>query len=78
MEQNPTGQGDQQPSATQPTAGPEQKKSSNKILLIIIAVVVVLGVVALVGGYFVMRSRQIENFGKSRSKDRGKYAGKSD
>ncbi|MCX6766995.1 MAG: hypothetical protein NT170_04475 [Candidatus Moranbacteria bacterium] len=56
MEQNPTGQGNQQPSAPPPTNQPVQKKSSNKVVLIIVAVVVVLGVVALAGGYFVMKS----------------------
>jgi hypothetical protein len=53
MEQNPTGQEEGKESGQQPVA---QGKSSNKILLIIVAVVVVLGIVALVGGYFVMRS----------------------
>ena len=64
MEQNPTEQGEQKESvqqpAAQPTAGPQQKKSSNKIILIIVAVVVVLGVVALAGGYFVMRSIKVK------------------
>jgi hypothetical protein len=48
MDQNPTGQGQQ------PIQSPQ--KSGNKIVLIIVAVVVVLGIVALVGGYFVMKS----------------------
>lgn len=65
MEQNPTEQGGQTPQQqpVQPTQPPVQQpspgqpqKSSNKIVLIIVAIVVVLGIVALVGGYFVMRS----------------------
>jgi hypothetical protein len=56
MEQNPTGQGEQKPPAAPPAGQPAQTKSSNKILLIIVSVVVVLGVIALVGGYFVMKS----------------------
>jgi type II secretory pathway pseudopilin PulG len=56
MEQNPTGQGEQQPPVAPPANQPVQGKSSNKIVLIIVAVVVVLGIIALVGGYFVMRS----------------------
>jgi hypothetical protein len=60
MEKNPTGQREQKESvqqpAAQPTAEPQQKRSSNKVVLIIVAVVVFLGIVALAGGYFVMRS----------------------
>lgn len=59
MEQNPTGQPEQQPAsptpAPQPSAPQSPKKSSNA-LVIIIVVVVVLGIAALVGGFFVMRS----------------------
>jgi hypothetical protein len=50
MEQNSTDQGGQQ----QPVQPP--KKSSNKTVLIIVAVVVVFGIIALAGGYFVMKS----------------------
>jgi hypothetical protein len=64
MEQNPTDQGgqEQQPvqppqQPVQPSSGqPPQKKSNTNTVLIIVAIVVVLGIVALVGGYFVMRS----------------------
>ncbi|MCX6762372.1 MAG: hypothetical protein NT093_01165 [Candidatus Moranbacteria bacterium] len=64
MEQNPTEQGgqEQQPvqpqqQPVQPSSGqPPQKKSNTNTVLIIVAIVVVLGIVALVGGYFVMRS----------------------
>jgi hypothetical protein len=50
MEQNPTEQGGQQ----QPVQTPQKK--SNKTVLIIVAVVIVFGIVALVGGYIVMKS----------------------
>jgi len=62
MEQNPTGQEGQQQPPVQPQqpmqspAGQPPQKSSSKVVLIIVAVVVVLGIVALVGGYFVVRS----------------------
>jgi len=69
MEQNPTGQGgEQQPPAqqpqpvqpsqqpVQPPAGQQPQKSSSNAVLIIIIVVVVLGLVMLVGGYFVVKS----------------------
>lgn len=57
MEQNPTEQGGQQQPAQQPVQQqPAPQKSSNKTVLIIVAVVVIFGIVALVGGYFVMRS----------------------
>jgi hypothetical protein len=68
MEQNPTGQGgEQQPPApqqpvqppqqpVQPPAGQQPQKSSSNTVLIIIIVVVVLGLVMLVGGYFVVKS----------------------
>jgi len=50
MDQNPTEQREQPPTSSQP------KKSNTSIVLIIVAVVVVLGIVALAGGYFVMKS----------------------
>lgn len=65
MDQNPTGQGgQQQPPASQPPQQPVQQppsgqqpqKSNSNTVLIIVAVVVVLGLVMLVGGYFVMKS----------------------
>ena len=66
MEQKPTEQGGQAPqqqpivqppqSPMQPPTGPQPQKSNNKVVLIILAVVVVLGIVALAGGYFVMRN----------------------
>jgi hypothetical protein len=59
MEQNPMGQGGQQPPIQpQPAAsqtGQPPQKSGNKTVLIIIIVVVVLGGVALAGGYFAMK-----------------------
>lgn len=51
MDQNPTKQGGQ----PQPAQQPAPQKSSNKTVLIILAVVVVFGIVALVGGYFVLK-----------------------
>jgi cytoskeletal protein RodZ len=63
MEQNPTGQGGQQQPVQPPQqpmqspAGQQQpKKSNTNTVLIIVAVVVVLGLVMIVGGYFVVRS----------------------
>lgn len=65
MDQNPTEPGGQpqqqpvqspQPPAQQPSPGQPPQKSSNSTVLIIVAIVVVLGIIALVGGYFVMRS----------------------
>ncbi|MDD5489464.1 MAG: hypothetical protein PHP25_02185 [Candidatus Moranbacteria bacterium] len=65
MEQNPSGQGEQnqpqqpvQPSAGgQPPVGqqPPQKSKSNAVVIIIVVIVVLL-VVGLIGGYFVFRS----------------------
>ena len=65
MEQNPTGQPEQksaepapvvQQPAGQPAGGQPPKKSNSNAIVIIIVVVVVLGIMALVGGYFVMKS----------------------
>lgn len=70
MEQNPMGQRGQeqpqpvqppqppvpQPPVQQPSSDQPPQKSSTNTVLIIVAVVVVLGIVALVGGYFVVRS----------------------
>jgi len=60
MDQIASNQGGQEkPPEQQPPAqqqpGQQQPKGSNKTVLIIVAVVVVFGIVALVGGYFVMR-----------------------
>ena len=52
MEQNQSGE--QQPSL--PPVGQTPQKSNNKVLWIILAIVIVLGIIALVGGYFVMKS----------------------
>ena len=60
MDQNQSGQGGQPQPAQQPPAQPptgsQPKKSNTNTVLIIVAVVVVLGIMALVGGYFVMKS----------------------
>jgi hypothetical protein len=58
MEQNSTEQGgqEQQQQPMQSSSGQPPKKSSSNTVLIIIIVVVVLGLVMLVGGYFVVKS----------------------
>lgn len=54
MEQTPTEPAGQAP--VKPPTAEQPKKNSNNTVVIIVAVVVVFGIVALAGGYFVMRS----------------------
>ncbi|MFA5926035.1 MAG: hypothetical protein WC831_03805 [Parcubacteria group bacterium] len=56
MEEKQKGQSGQKPAEQTPAGQQPQKSSSSNVIVIVIVVIVVFGIVALAGGYFVVRS----------------------